>query len=51
MSNEGDGRGIEPIGEEGFTNISRHDYEDFKIQEKLFNHLDPNEKEKEISKS
>ena len=31
MCNEGDDRGIEPIEEEGFANVSRHDCEDFKI--------------------
>lgn len=50
MSNEGDGQEMESIGEEGSTNVSRHDCDSFKIQEKVFNHLNPNEKEKEKSK-
>ena len=40
-----------PIEENGSSDVSRHHCENFTIQEKLFNHLDPNEKEKEISKS
>ena len=51
MCNEGDGRGIQSIEEEGFANVSRHECEDFKIQEKLFGHLNPNEKKKEKEKS
>ena len=51
MCNEGGGQGKESIEEEGFANVSRHECEDFKIQEKLFNHLNPNKKEREISKS
>ena len=31
MCNEGDGQGIDSIGVEGFANVSRHDFEDFKF--------------------
>ena len=51
MSNQGDGQEMVPIEEEGSSNVSSYHYEHFKTQEKLFNHLDPNEKEKETSKS
>lgn len=46
MSNQGDAQEMVPIEEKGSSNVSRHDCEDFQIQEKLFNHLGPNEKEK-----
>ena len=46
MSNQGDGREMVPIEEKGSNNVSRHHCENFQTQEKLFNHLDPNEKEK-----
>jgi hypothetical protein len=39
MSNQGDGREMVPIKEERFANVSRHDCEDFKIQEEsLYRH-------------
>ena len=49
MSNQGEGQKMESIGEERSTNVSRHHYENFKTKEDVFNHLHPNEKEKEIS--
>ena len=51
MSNQGDGQEMVLIEEEGSSNISSYHCENFKTQEKVFNHLDPNEKEKQISKS
>ena len=51
MSNQGEGQKMESIGEERSTNVSRHHYENFKTKEDVFNHLHPNEKEREISKS
>ena len=48
MSNQGDGWEMESIEEEGSSNVSRHHCENFKTHENVFNHFNPNEKEKEI---
>ena len=48
MSNQGEGQDIESIREEGFANVSRHHYENFKTKEKVFNHRDHSEKERNI---
>lgn len=50
MSNEGDGQEMVPIEEEGSSNVSCHHCKNFQIKERAFNHIDPNDEEKEISK-
>ena len=40
---------MKSIKEEEFVNVSGHHYEDFNTHKNVFNHLNPNEKEKEIS--
>ena len=51
ISKQGDHREMVSIEEERYGNVSTHHCENLQTKEKVFNHPDPNEKEKEISKS